>query len=147
VRALTDDAHEGRTYDLTGPRAMLPSEQVAVPAAVLGRDLRAVPLSDDETRAELEATTPPPHVDAFLRFYVDGTLDETTVHPDVTAVTTRPARTFEEWAAEHAEAFRAWTPGGGGNGQIHRPKFRSRAAPGPSRSARTRRSTPDSTSR
>ncbi|MEV8435883.1 hypothetical protein AB0425_00785 [Actinosynnema sp. NPDC051121] len=89
---------EGRVHDLTGPEPLLPADQVAI----LGRELRAVPLSDEETRAELEAEMPAEYVRAFFGFSVDGTLDESTVHADVAEVTGRPARTFEQWAEAHA---------------------------------------------
>ncbi|WP_410596301.1 NAD(P)H-binding protein [Amycolatopsis sp. lyj-23] len=98
--------HEGLVHDLTGPVAVRPVEQVAALASVLGRDLRVVALSDDETRVELEAGMPREYVEAFWSFYVDGTLDEATVYPTVSEVTGRPARTFEEWAEAHADAFR-----------------------------------------
>ena len=74
-------------------------------AEVLGRKLEFIGLSDDETRAELEATMPREYVEAFWDFYVGGTLDEATVHPTVAEVTGRPARTFADWAAAHAGAF------------------------------------------
>ena len=98
--------HEGVVHELTGPVAMRPAEQVAVLASVLGRDLRCVELSNDETRAELEASMPSEYVEAFWSFYAEGTLDEATVHPTVPEVTGRPARTFGQWAEAHADAFR-----------------------------------------
>ncbi|CAM4294334.1 NmrA family NAD(P)-binding protein [Kibdelosporangium persicum] len=104
--AMVQPGHEGQIYELTGPEALLPSAQVAVLASVLGRDLRAVELSDEETRAELEAEMPAEYVEAFVNFYVDGTLDESTVHPTVPRITGRPARTFEHWAQAHAGDFR-----------------------------------------
>lgn len=104
ARALAG-GHEGRIHDLTGPVALRPADQVAVLAEVLGRKLEFVGLSDDETRAELEATMPPEYVEAFWDFYVGGTLDEATVHPTVAEVTGRPARTFADWAEAHADAF------------------------------------------
>ncbi|AIJ22350.1 hypothetical protein AMETH_2258 [Amycolatopsis methanolica 239] len=73
---------------------------------VLGRDLHAVGLSDEETRAEMAAAMPADYVEAFARFYAEGRLDEATVHPDVAEVTGRPPRTFEQWARENADAFR-----------------------------------------
>ncbi|WIV57243.1 NAD(P)H-binding protein [Amycolatopsis nalaikhensis] len=105
ARALAG-GHEGRVYDLTGPVALRPAEQVAVLGEVLGRELEFVGLSDAETRAELEASMPREYVEAFWDFYVVGTLDEATVHQDVPEVTGRPARTFREWASAHADAFR-----------------------------------------
>ena len=38
--ALTTDRHEGRSYRVSGPESLLPAEQVAILAKVLGRDLR-----------------------------------------------------------------------------------------------------------
>ncbi|NBH02412.1 NAD(P)H-binding protein [Amycolatopsis sp. SID8362] len=105
VRALKG-GHEGTVRELTGPVAMRPAEQVAVLAEVLGRELRFVGLTGKETRAELEASLPPAYVEAFWDFYAGGTLDEATVHPDVSEITGRPARTFADWAAAHADAFR-----------------------------------------
>ena len=52
------------------------------------------------------AAMPEPYVDAFFAFFVDGTVDETTVHPTVEEVLGRPPRTFRAWAEEHAGAFR-----------------------------------------
>lgn len=105
VQAL-GGGHEHEIHDLTGPTALRPADQVAVLARVLGRDLACVDLSDDETRAAMEdAKMPPEYVDAFFSFYVDGTLDETTVHPDVPELLGRPARTFEQWAQDHVEDF------------------------------------------
>ncbi|MFC4114501.1 NAD(P)H-binding protein [Nonomuraea zeae] len=104
--ALLEDGHEGRTHELTGPCALLPADQVAVLAKVLDRDLRCEGLTNAEARAEMEATMPVQYVDAFFRFYADGTLDESQVHPTVEEVTGRPPRTFEQWAHAHAGAFR-----------------------------------------
>ncbi|WP_432931719.1 NAD(P)H-binding protein [Microbispora sp. CA-135349] len=106
ARALLDDGHDGLIHDVTGPQALLPADQVAVLAGVLGRDLRCEGLTDAEARAEMEARMPSRYVDAFFRFFADGTLDESRVHPTVREVTGRPPRTFEQWANAHADAFR-----------------------------------------
>ncbi|MFB9660353.1 NAD(P)H-binding protein [Glycomyces mayteni] len=103
--ALTGDGHDGQVYRLSGPRAMVPAEQVAVLGEVLGRPLRFEGLTLEETRAELEATMPEKYVRAFWEFYADGVLDESVVFPDVERVTGRPPRTFEEWARAHSEDF------------------------------------------
>ncbi|MEU7859845.1 NmrA family NAD(P)-binding protein [Nonomuraea sp. NPDC049141] len=104
--ALTGDGHEGRIYELTGPDSLLPADQIAVLAKVLGRDLRCEALPNEEARAQMEASMPVEYVDAFFSFYADGTLDESQVLPTVREVTGHPPRTFEQWAEAHAEAFR-----------------------------------------
>lgn len=103
--ALTGDHHDGQTYRLTGPQALVPAEQVEVLARVLGRSLRFEAQPDDEARAEMSAAMPAEYVDAFFRFYADGELDESMVLPTVPDLAGRPARTFEQWARAHAAAF------------------------------------------
>ncbi len=98
MHALTEDGHDGRIYDLTGPESLLPAEQVAVLSRVLKRDLKFVGMTNEEARADMEATMPVEYVDAFFSFYVDGTLDESEVRPDVEEVTGRPPGTFDQWA-------------------------------------------------
>jgi uncharacterized protein YbjT (DUF2867 family) len=107
VRALLTPAHEGQTYYLSGPESLLPADRLRVLGDVLGRDLVLYPQTNDEARAEMSAAMPAKYVDAFFRFYVDGTLDESNVLPTVEQVTGRPPRAFREWAVGHAEAFAA----------------------------------------
>jgi uncharacterized protein YbjT (DUF2867 family) len=103
--ALTTAGHAGQVYRLSGPRALLPADRVAVLAGVLGRALRFEAQPDDEARSEMSAAMPPEYVDAFFSFYADGTLDESPVLPTVHELTGRPPRTFEQWARAHADAF------------------------------------------
>ncbi|MFE9684371.1 NAD(P)H-binding protein [Streptomyces sp. NPDC006285] len=105
ARALLSPEHGGRAYTLTGPQSLLPADRVAVLAEVLGRDLRTVGLTDEETREALAAAFPAPYAHAFLRFFGDGILDESQVLPTVEEVTGRPPRTFLEWARGHVDAF------------------------------------------
>ena len=104
--ALLSDGHEGRSYVLSGPEALLPADRVRILGAALGRDLRLEALSDDEARAQMTAQMPVEYVDAFFDFYVDGSLDESQVQPAVRKILGREPRTFEQWAAAHAGAFR-----------------------------------------
>ncbi|MGP4044514.1 NAD(P)H-binding protein [Streptomyces sp. 2A115] len=97
--------HEGSIHTLTGPQSLLPADRVAVLGEVLGRELRTVGLTDEETREALGAAFPAPYATAFLRFFADGILDESQVLPTVEEVTGRSPRTFREWALEHADAF------------------------------------------
>jgi uncharacterized protein YbjT (DUF2867 family) len=106
ARALLADGHEGRTYVLSGPQALRPADRAGILGAALGRDLRLEPLSNDEARAQMSAQMPIEYVDAFFDFYVGGSLDESKVQPTVREVLGREPRTFEQWAAAHADAFR-----------------------------------------
>jgi uncharacterized protein YbjT (DUF2867 family) len=107
LRALLSDEFAGRVLEVTGPEALLPADRVRILGETLGRDLRAVGLEHEETRAEMEAAgVPKPYVDAFFAFFVDGTLDESVVLPTVEQVTGRAPRTFAHWARDHTDAFR-----------------------------------------
>jgi uncharacterized protein YbjT (DUF2867 family) len=103
--ALVTRHHEGRTYPVSGPQSLTPADQVAILGRALGRNLRFEAQPDDEARTEMSKSTPAQYVDAFFRFYVDGTLDESKVLPTVQAVTGRPPRTFAQWAADHVSEF------------------------------------------
>jgi uncharacterized protein YbjT (DUF2867 family) len=103
--ALLSDAHAGLAYRLSGPAALLPGEQLRILGTVLGRTLTVDPIPDSEVRAELSGTMPDEYVDAFLRFYLKGELDESLVLPTVSDVLGRPAKRFEEWAASNAGMF------------------------------------------
>lgn len=103
--ALTAPGHAGRTYELSGPQALTPADQIAVLAQVLGRPLRFEGQPDAEARAEMSATTPEQYVDAFFKFYADGTLDESRLLPTVRELTGRDPRTLLQWATDHAQDF------------------------------------------
>jgi uncharacterized protein YbjT (DUF2867 family) len=104
--ALLSDGHEGRIYVVSGPEALRPADRLGILGAALGRELRLEALSDDEARAQMSAQMPSEYVDAFFDFYVEGSLDESQVQPTVCEVLGREPRTFEQWAAAHADAFR-----------------------------------------
>jgi uncharacterized protein YbjT (DUF2867 family) len=104
--ALTGPGHAGKVYELSGPQSLTPAYRVTVLAGILGRELRFEVQSDDEAREEMSAAMPVRYVDAFFRFYADGTLDESRVLPTVEDLTGRPPRTFAQWAAAHADSFR-----------------------------------------
>jgi uncharacterized protein YbjT (DUF2867 family) len=105
VAAFTSDGHAGQSYRLSGPESLLHAQRVAILGRVLGRELRFEGLPNEEARAEMSANMPAEYVDAFFSFFVDGTVDETTVRPTVEEILGRPPGTFEQWAIAHADAF------------------------------------------
>ncbi|HZF41523.1 MAG TPA: NAD(P)H-binding protein [Blastocatellia bacterium] len=104
--ALTFEGHTSRSYILTGPKPLLPADQVRALAAALGKDLRFERQADDEAREEMSKSFPANFVDAFFRFFAEGEFDDSQVLPTVHEITGRQPRAFEQWARAHVDAFR-----------------------------------------
>ncbi len=108
ARALVEDGHAGRAYGLTGPERLNIPDKVRVIGEAIGRQIRFVELTEQEAREKMAAEGQPEELIEFL-VNVFGNVPEepNIVNSNVEKVTGRPARTFAEWAAEHADAFRA----------------------------------------
>jgi uncharacterized protein YbjT (DUF2867 family) len=103
--ALTSDGHAGRSYRLTGPQALLPADEVEVLRGVLRRDLTFVAQTDDDAKRAMSENMPAQVVDAFFRFFRDGTYDDGQVDGTARQLLGRPLRTFTQWADGHKDAF------------------------------------------
>lgn len=107
VSVLTSDGHEGKAYPLSGPEALSIEEQVACIAEVTGRQINVINVPPEVARAEwLDQGYPVMMVDGILKHMGDENGVHGKVFPFVEELTGRPARTFREWAAEHADMFR-----------------------------------------
>ncbi|WP_329080339.1 NAD(P)H-binding protein [Streptosporangium sp. NBC_01469] len=107
VRALTEGGHHGAVYELTGPRSLTQDEQVRVIGEVIGRPVRWEEATPGSARRRMLARGwPPAAVDDVLRAQAAMTAGPATVTATVREVTGDPARTFRNWVAEHAHAFR-----------------------------------------
>jgi len=107
ARALTEDGHSGATYVVTGPQALTQAEQVHAIGAAIGRPVRWEELSREDARRQLivafgDESTADGALDAWTAFVSRPELVTSTVE-DVTGT---PARTFGQWAKEHADDFR-----------------------------------------
>ena len=109
ARVLAEpEAHQGETYTLTGPEAVTYAEATARIGSAIGRALEHVPETIDEAWARRRAAGQPTWLAAAqlaLAEYqrVGGPTARTT--DTVERLTGRPARTVEEFARDHAEAF------------------------------------------
>jgi uncharacterized protein YbjT (DUF2867 family) len=103
---LRQDGHAGRTYVLTGPEPITPRERAAALGRALGTEVRFVEQTRDEAHAEMTRFMPLEAVEATLSVLGTPTSAEQRVSPDVAAVLGRAPRTFADWAARHAAAFR-----------------------------------------
>ena len=107
ARALCDDGHAGRDYVLTGPESLSHVEQVSRIGEIIGRRLRFEELSPEQFRRETAGRWPRPAVEMLLAAWAATIGHRAWVTSTVAGVVGRPARTFRQWAADHAEAFRA----------------------------------------
>jgi len=104
VRALCEERHAGAEYVLTGPESLTQFEQVEIIGRVLGRTLRMEEMPADQARREWRSKLAAANMllDAWaaaigLPAFVTSTVAE---------ITGTPARTFAEWASDHAAEFR-----------------------------------------
>ncbi|MDD9938925.1 MAG: hypothetical protein OXT09_35375 [Myxococcales bacterium] len=107
VAALVDDAHAGKTYELTGPRAVTFGEATAELARATGRPLRYVPVSFEQYATGLAEHFTAPVVEFFIdlfRFLLDG--HNASVTRDVERVLGRPPRDIRDFARTAAEVLR-----------------------------------------
>ncbi|MGI5131437.1 NAD(P)H-binding protein [Pseudonocardia sp. CA-107938] len=106
VTALTRPGHERQAYTVYGPQSLTLRQQVEHIGDALGRTIRFDVISVDEARAELSRTIPQIGVETFLRQWASRNGSPADVSTVVADVTGRPARTFAQWAVDHAGDFR-----------------------------------------
>jgi uncharacterized protein YbjT (DUF2867 family) len=108
VAALLDDAHAGRTYELTGPRLLTFAEVAAELAEASGRPVRYVPVSFEQYGEIMAGVLPPEEVQFFLelfRWLLDG--HNAHVTDGVERTLGRKPRDFRAYAREAAQAWRS----------------------------------------
>ncbi|MGI5149097.1 SDR family oxidoreductase [Plantactinospora sp. CA-294935] len=120
VTALLADGHRGRAYDLNGPELITRREQVRAIATAIGRDVRLAVVTPERAREIYRAQGgfAADNADFLLGFedYSGNDSDPASMAeldlgaygplPTAEAVTGRPARTFAQWAHDHAADFR-----------------------------------------
>jgi uncharacterized protein YbjT (DUF2867 family) len=107
VRALCEDGHAGAEYVLTGPQSLSQFEQISTIGTVIGRSLRIEEMSPEDALSELLTLGPPVAVKMLLDAWAAGIGQPAHVASTVAEITGAPARTFRDWATDHAVEFRA----------------------------------------
>ncbi|MGP3937410.1 NmrA family NAD(P)-binding protein [Nonomuraea sp. KM88] len=105
--ALLDDGHAGRAYNLTGPERLTMRERIAALSRAVGRDIVLLPITHEQAVERLMATgASREDADYVVGWYAAPDEVATTVDDTVERVLGRPARTFAQWVAEHADRFK-----------------------------------------
>lgn len=105
ARALLDDGHDGRDYVLTGPSSITQREQVRIIGEAIGRPLSYADLTPADARSVMEAMMPPPVVTMLFDAYGAAAGRPAYLTQAIADVTGTPARSFRQWATDHAAGF------------------------------------------
>lgn len=107
VAALTDPAHAGMTYTLTGPELLRVSDQATQLAQVIGRPVVTADLPSTVARQQLlDSGMPSAAVDATIIGSAWARAGHNAIlTDDVEKVLGRAPATFRSWAQRHREAF------------------------------------------
>ena len=105
VRALCDEGREHRDYVLTGPESLTQREQLAIIGDAIGRNLVFEEVSPDTARQTVLVAWPAFAADMLLSAYAAAVDRPAFLTSTIEDVTGRPARTFREWATDHAAEF------------------------------------------
>jgi uncharacterized protein YbjT (DUF2867 family) len=110
AHALGSDAlvaRRGRRRELTGPQSLTHQQLVATIGEVLGRPLRYQELPPEVAKQGMvQQGIPEAFVQALMARYAREVGQPAPVTGEVERVLGRPARTYAEWVADHAAAFR-----------------------------------------
>lgn len=104
---LTEGGHDGKEYTLTGPETLTLTEAAHIIGDVTGHDVQFDELSEEQVRKQLTEVwqVDEGEADFITSWYKDTPTEGYTVIPTVEEITGRPARTFRQWAEEHASLF------------------------------------------
>ena len=105
--AASPAAHAGRTYWLTGPELLSNYDVAAALSKLLGRTITYRELTFEENKdAMVRAGVPEPIAEMNAQaFSLAASGDAEWVTDDIPSILGRPARSFEQFAADHAAAF------------------------------------------
>jgi uncharacterized protein YbjT (DUF2867 family) len=104
ARMLYQDGPAGGDYVLTGPESLSQAEQVGIIGNVLGRRITFEELSPEEFRSETEGNWPRPVADMLLDAW-GAAIGRPAFVTSTVADILGSARSFRQWAADHARAF------------------------------------------
>ncbi|WP_406730814.1 SDR family oxidoreductase [Streptomyces sp. NBC_01794] len=107
TQVLRTDGHVGAKYVLTGPEPFTQTEQARRIGEAVGRPVRYEEVPPAVAREQMIRNRVPADLaDMTLRFQAGRAGVPAEISPTVEEVTGRPARTFDQWAADHAAHFR-----------------------------------------
>jgi uncharacterized protein YbjT (DUF2867 family) len=107
LAVLIDPGLGGRPYTLTGPESLTFAEQIDILGRVTGRPFAVRRVTREEWKAEMAEYVPAAFADSLLDWWESNDGSPVELTESVRELTGHPARTFETWARDHADDFRA----------------------------------------
>ena len=99
--------HKNKTYWLTGPESLSYADAAAILTKALGRPIGFHPLTEEQQKQAMIRAGLPEHIAEMnaqaLALLAQG--DSDWVTDDVPTILGRPARSFEQFSTDHADAF------------------------------------------
>ncbi len=105
VRVLCEEFHAGAEYVLTGPESLSQLEQISTIGRVVGRALQIEEMTPDEARRAWGAFMPASVANMLLDAWIAALGQPAYVTSTVEEITGVAARTFHDWATDHAADF------------------------------------------
>jgi uncharacterized protein YbjT (DUF2867 family) len=106
VTVLTEPGHAGQSYFISGPEPISQRQQAETIEAVLGRPVRIEELSPGQAREQLRRLLPEWVIEPTMAWWAATDGVDCEVTDVVEKLTGTPARTFHQWAVDHAADFR-----------------------------------------
>ena len=103
---LAGDGYSGAKHVLTGPQVLSRAGQVRMIGEAIGRRLRFEKVPVQVAREQMLADGRPPALVEALLASAETRPASDVVTSTVEQITGTAARTFREWAADHADDFR-----------------------------------------
>ncbi|MFJ4279547.1 SDR family oxidoreductase [Streptomyces massasporeus] len=103
---LTTEGHEGKAYPLSGPEPLTPAESLQILAEALGRPLKLVEETEEQTVERFAAWVSAEDLAAVFELKRQSAPYDAEVFDTVERITGRAPLTFAAWVAENVDSFR-----------------------------------------
>lgn len=103
---LLEHGPTGQRYELTGPQSLTFRQQVGIIGESIGQGISFVEETPEEFRERMTRFVPAPIVDGMLEAWASTVSRPAAVTHTVERITGHPARSYAQWASDHAADFR-----------------------------------------